>query len=137
MKGISTRTEKNRRITKTRRLLLEVLQETSRPQSVPELQKLLAKKRYTPHKTTLYREIEQLLLEGVLAKVQLSENRISYELSGEHHHHFVCESCFRVTELYACEELMKKVKAALAADGKQVTHHTFEFFGVCENCFTS
>lgn len=123
-----------KRITKTRQLLLEVFEEVRTPLSVPELTLLLAQKKYYPHKTTLYREIEHMIAEGLLSKVQLSESRVSYEIRGEHHHHFVCQNCFGVTELTFCEPLMEKITTKLARQGKQVIHHTFEFFGVCESC---
>jgi Fe2+ or Zn2+ uptake regulation protein len=122
------------RTTKTRRLLLEAFQNAESPQSVPELQELLAKKKYFPHKTTLYREIEKLLATGFLTKVQLSETRVSYELAGDHHHHFVCQSCFRVTKLSFCQQVLETLSRSLERQGKRITHHNFEFFGVCEFC---
>lgn len=120
--------------TKTRQLLFEVLQSAGRPQSVPELQEAFAARKYFPNKTTLYREVEQLANRGLLFKVQLSESRVSYELAGDHHHHFVCQICARVTHLSFCEDVLKKLGRALQRQGKQVTHHNFEFFGICEIC---
>ncbi len=122
------------RPTRTRKLLFEVFKKSKGPQSVPELLQALAKKKYTPHKTTLYREVEGLVARGFLSKVQLSEERVSYELSGYHHHHFVCDQCARVTELSFCEEVLKNVSHALEGQGKYIRHHTFEFFGICELC---
>lgn len=126
--------ERGLRVTKTRQLLFEVLQSASMPQSVPELQEALAKKKYTPNKTTLYREIEKLVTSGALVKVQLSETRVSYELAGDHHHHFVCQVCSRVTRISFCEQVMKTLGTLLTEQGKKVTRHNLEFFGVCEFC---
>lgn len=126
--------ERGLRATKTRKLLLDVFQNTRGPQSVPELLGEFAKRKVTPHKTTLYREVEQLAERGFLTKVQLSPERVSYELSGHHHHHFVCQVCTRITELLFCEDVMKGISKALQAEGKQVKQHTFEFFGICEFC---
>lgn len=124
----------NLRPTKARKFLFESLRSAQSPQSVPELQKALARKKYLPNKTTLYREIERLVMLGLLSKVQLSESRVSYELAGEHHHHFVCQACQGVTKISFCETLMKTIGSALQSQGKKVTHHNFEFFGVCEQC---
>ncbi len=123
------------RVTKTRRALLDILREAKSPQSVPELQKAFAQRKMFPHKTTLYREVEQLVTRGLLSKVQLSEAHVSYELSGDHHHHFVCQNCERVTKLSFCEDIMKTLGETLQRQGKHVTRHTFEFFGVCEFCY--
>lgn len=126
--------ERGLRVTKTRKLLLEVFQNTRGPQSVPELLQEFSKRNSTPHKTTLYREVENLADRGFLTRVQLAPERVSYELSGHHHHHFVCQVCARITELSFCEDVMKSISQALQTQGKIVKQHTFEFFGVCEFC---
>lgn len=124
------------RLTKTRLLLFDILQNADRPQSVPELLVSCAKRKVTPHKTTLYREIEHLVVWGIVNKVQLSETRVSYELATDHHHHFVCERCSGVTKLSFCEKMMTSLTVLLQQQGKQITHHNFEFFGLCELCIS-
>ena len=122
------------RPTKVRTLLFECLSEASRPQSVPEILEVFQRRKYLPNKTTLYRQVEQLVEQGVLSRVQLASERVSYELALDHHHHFVCRQCSQVTKLQINENPIQKVILALAADGKQVTDHHFEFFGICELC---
>lgn len=122
------------RFSKTRGALLVALGASSAPQSVPELLRLFAKRKLYPNKTTLYRELEQLVAKDIVHKVQLSETRISYELSFEHHHHFVCEECEQVTEISFCESVMKKIESVLQEEGKYVYRHNFELFGRCERC---
>lgn len=122
------------RSTQVRRLLFEVLSEAPRPQSVPEILEAFEKRNYVPNKTTLYRQVEQLVGQGVLSQVQLSSERVSYELALEHHHHFVCRQCSQVTRLEINENPIQRVILALAETGKQVTDHHFEFFGICEFC---
>lgn len=120
--------------TKTREALFDALSQSQAPKSVPEIQALFAKKKLFLNKTTVYREIENLVKRGILNKVQLSETRVSYEIAGDHHHHFVCQECDQVTELSFCEPTLKKVETLLAQQGKHVLHHNFEFFGICETC---
>lgn len=120
--------------TKTRELLLESLGNAAGPQSVPEIQGSFAQQDYFPNKTTLYREIEKLMQSGIVSKVQLAEERVSYEIAKDHHHHFVCQQCDAVTKLSFCEGILKDIETALAREGKRVERHTFEFFGVCRQC---
>lgn len=122
------------RKTKTRSLLFETLAGAKAPLAVPELLVLFARQKFFPNKTTLYREIEQLVSLGILAKVQLSSERVSYELAKDHHHHFICQSCERVTKLTFCETTIQTLEETLIKMGKTVTGHTFELFGLCENC---
>jgi Fe2+ or Zn2+ uptake regulation protein len=122
------------RFTKARDLIFRHLQKVSRPLSAPELMELSAKEGVWLNKTTLYRELENLVSVGALQKVQLSLERVSYELSGHHHHHFVCESCLAVTGVSFKESIVQEVEKKLAQRGNRVLRHTFEFFGLCHKC---
>lgn len=122
------------RPTKTREALLGIFAEIQRPLSVPELQKLFVKKGIVVNKTTLYRELDNLVKNNILHTVQISPERISYEQSSRHHHHFVCQKCDRITDLSFCEEVLKKISLALKQEGKLLQKHSFEFFGICEFC---
>ncbi len=122
------------RPTKTRELLFQFLIQAKKPLAVPELLVLFAKKESVVNKTTLYRELEKLTALGVLQKVQLSAERVSYELATHHHHHFVCERCHTVQKVVFSETVFNVVEKALQKTGNHVTRHTLEFFGLCGVC---
>jgi Fur family transcriptional regulator, ferric uptake regulator len=122
------------RPTRTRELLFRFLEKAKKPLSVPEILSLSTKEGSSVNKTTLYRELERLTLLGGLQKVQLSAERVSYELATHHHHHFVCEGCQSVQKVIFSETVFQAVERALQKTGNHVTRHTLEFFGVCSGC---
>jgi Fe2+ or Zn2+ uptake regulation protein len=122
------------RFSKTRDLVFRHLKKANQPLSVPELMTLFVKESAGLNKTTLYRELENLVSLGALHKVQLAEQRVSYELTTHHHHHFVCESCLQTTEISFTENIIEEVEKALVTKGNLVLRHTFEFFGLCNKC---
>lgn len=124
------------RLTKTRKVLIELFLRTQSPLSVPKILSVLRKMRMTVNKTTVYRELEQLQKVEIIIGVQLGDRKQYYELaSREHHHHLVCLRCERVADIDVNESMFfveeKKVKCE-----KQFTilRHSLEFFGLCKMC---
>jgi Fur family ferric uptake transcriptional regulator len=80
---------------------------------------------------TVYRNIKSLLEEGWLVTVELPGQPARYELAGKgHHHHFQCNGCGQVFELYGCVESFRQ----MIPPGFQVTGHEVLLFGVCRGC---
>lgn len=80
---------------------------------------------------TVYRNIKSLMEEGWLIAIELPGQAARYELAGKgHHHHFQCNSCGRVFELYGCVESFRN----MIPPGFQVTGHEVLLFGVCRGC---
>ncbi|CAN5128173.1 Fur family transcriptional regulator [soil metagenome] len=128
------------RTTKLRTALLDVLQESNSPLSVPEMQEILATRGLTPNKTSLYREVETLLQNEVAEESTISGVRKIYVSdSGQHHHHFVCIKCeeTQCVEETALEKALHAVEKGLAEDhGMLVTGHDLTFYGRCKSCLT-
>ncbi len=123
------------RKSKMRLLLFEFLESAQKPVTVPEILEWCRRKNIYFNKTTVYREIEHLVSQGILQAVQLTSRVVSYELaSREHHHHFVCTSCEFVTDVQFPEANIKKTEALIEQEGMLVTHHSLEFFGLCKTC---
>jgi Fur family ferric uptake transcriptional regulator len=123
------------RPTKTRRFLETLFRDHPRPYSVPEILAAFSKEGYQPNKTTVYREMEHLVKQGKMRSVPLASEVTFYELvTEEHHHHFVCQSCRRVTKLVFAERFVQKLVAVLEEEGNRVTEHLFEIFGICKQC---
>lgn len=73
--------------------------------------------------STLFRNLEQLVDEGLVRKITLKRNTVAYEL-GKEHGHFVCEGCDEVSELSI-------PKAGL---GRGYTVNDFIARGTCASC---
>lgn len=121
--------EKGFRKTQVRTKLIELLAKGGKPLSVPDL--LLS---IPVNKTTLYRELEFLKRQGIIAEVRFNERQTRYELAGDHHHHLVCTSCNRVEDVELERELDEEERKIESATNFRIDRHALEFFGKCANC---
>jgi Fur family transcriptional regulator, ferric uptake regulator len=80
---------------------------------------------------TVYRNLKQLVDDGVLKSVALPGENLRYEPVGdEHHHHFQCTACDRVFDVHACPGNL----ARLAPPGFLVEGHELTLYGRCSEC---
>jgi Fur family ferric uptake transcriptional regulator len=125
------------RITKTRKSILELFLQTEKPLSALELQSFLHSNLQMVNKTTVYRELEFLLKQNIIASVFIDETQKRYELLGDHHHHIVCRNCgdLEDIEIDNMENIFEQVEKKLLKNKKfKNIVHSLEFFGVCARC---
>lgn len=75
--------------------------------------------------STIFRNVEQLVMEGKLKKVVIGEKSVAYELLNEQHDHFVCDDCGKVESIHVAVS-KKELHGARA---REVTVH-----GTCTSC---
>ncbi len=115
--------------------VLERLKSKSKPVSVPELLVSLETS-LQPNKSTLYRLLERLGVEGLVERVLLDNKTAFYELKRHHHHHFVCEDCETI-ECVSDDGLEAKIhdlENHLSSRGLKIKAHQFSFSGLCAAC---
>ena len=85
--------------------------------------------------TTVYRHLQSLADDGVLDTLRTGEGELLYRCCrmDEHHHHLVCESCGRTTEIEGAE-IERWVEKTAGTHGYTSTSHTLEIFGLCAVC---
>lgn len=123
------------RLTKIRTAVIEILAGAPEPLLVEDLQEQLAARGLRPNKTTVYRELDFLLEQGLVVEVEFGEGKKRYETFGEHHHHLICTECKKVTGVHVEEgELTRQEKEFASTHGFTVQRHMLEFFGTCKDC---
>ncbi len=130
---------KKHRITKARKALLQIFIEQERPLSVDEIRTALTSAGISINKTTVYRELEFLCNNSLVEELQFNERKKRYELNNYHHHHLVCEKCFKVEEIDAreLEKTLTEVEKNMAHTKRfGVVRHALEFTGLCIPCST-
>jgi Fur family ferric uptake transcriptional regulator len=111
------------RHTKARSQILSIFKSSRRPLSASDLLEKM-----DVNKTTIYREFDFLVEEGILSPIEFGDGKKRYELADmDHHHHLVCLSCKSVAEIKMRENF------SIPADFK-VVKHNLEFFGYCSEC---
>ncbi len=81
-------------------------------------------------RSTIYRNIERFLADGILRQVYVSQGVSTYELDGEAHDHFICNECKTIEEIHIRNESIRKSlpDGAIMQDGGVVVH------GMCKDC---
>ena len=126
------------RYTRSRRAVVDVLAESRRPLTLPEIldiEPALAQ-------SSAYRNLAELVDAGVVRRIITSDEHSHFELeehlTGEHHHHLICGDCGTVTDFVVPPELEQLIDRASIAVGRQqqfqVDHHRFDLLGRCAAC---
>ncbi len=80
---------------------------------------------------TVYRNLKQLVADGVVQVITLPGESARYEMrASSHHHHFQCTSCRRVYDVPGCPGNLRR----LAPRGFTVQHHDVTLYGHCLDC---
>ncbi len=83
---------------------------------------------------TIYRNLETLQKQKIIAEVNLKKEQAYYELSGTHHHHIICESCGKISDVGNCGIHKLQYQIMKKHGFKKISRHELEFFGLCKAC---
>ena len=126
-------TREKLKITPARLAILGLFSEDCGPLSAEDIVKKIKNKDI--NQVTVYRTLAALEEKGILKKVDLRKGSVHYELAEHHHHHIVCKECGKIEEFDGCElDGMSKKILASSSKFKDITEHSFEFFGICKAC---
>lgn len=125
-----------KRMTRTRRAVLSVLERSQYPLSPTELYAQLKKHKVAIDLVTVYRNLVALKELGLVTQLELhQEGQVRYEMKEgrQHHHHIRCKGCGRIVDLLLCP--LKKLTAVIEKETRFVVgDHSLEFSGWCPRC---
>lgn len=123
------------KMTRYREALLELFSVERYPLSVPDILDYLAQKGMEPNKTTVYRELDFLMKEGVVVEIEFGDGKKRYERADlPHHHHLICRVCKRVVDVELDVDIHSVEERIGNEHGFVDVEHVIEFFGVCDEC---
>jgi len=84
--------------------------------------------------STIYRNLDILLSQGIICKITPDDGGDLFELKREerHHHHVLCKSCGISLPVEYCP--MEVLEKELLKQGFIPTEHRFEIYGYCAKC---
>ena len=92
--------ENGHRLTPQRMLVIEALHNADRHISAEELYEQLHSRYPYANISTVYRTLELLKELNLVTETNLGEGRVRYHVAEKgHHHHLVCRSCGKITDL--------------------------------------
>ena len=119
-----------------KQIVLETLKSFNTHPSVDELYSVINKKHPTISKATIYRNLNQLAQKGAILQIALANDVSRYDGCTDFHHHFICDSCGGVFDVYIdstddSEGLFANIKNKY---GYTVDRSMTFFFGTCSKC---
>ncbi|MEX0622245.1 MAG: Fur family transcriptional regulator [Candidatus Woykebacteria bacterium] len=122
------------KITNEREVIIEILQQTTKPLSPADIFLRVRPQLPKVNLTTIYRNLEMLEGLGLIKRVGFNKEYFSYELLANrpHHHHAICKNCGKIEDLENISE--KFVDQVSRQTSFKIEDHNLEFFGYCKNC---
>jgi Fur family transcriptional regulator, peroxide stress response regulator len=123
------------RLTAPRKAVLEVFRGIKTHPTAEEVHRLVVRRAPGVSLGTVYRNLRQLVDEGLLG--ELPGPRARFDANTRAHHHFTCLRCGRIADVEALvaephsRALSKRVEART---GLTITHQRIDFFGRCREC---
>jgi Fe2+ or Zn2+ uptake regulation protein len=121
------------RVTASRRLLLGALFAGHGHRTAEELAAVVQAQAPDVHRSTIYRNLEELERLGVVVHSHLGHGPATYHLATAEHGHFVCEECGRMIEVPQAI-FAGLADAAAAGYGFAIDPHHFAVLGRCADC---
>jgi len=82
---------------------------------------------------TIYRNLNILIEQGLVKKIDFGSTFDRFEARIEPHYHFICENCNKVIDLDVPVDNTLNNRIA-DKTGLTPNRHRIEFFGICNNC---
>ena len=123
------------KITKQRRVVLNVFLECKDHVSVEELYGIVSEQEPKIGLATIYRTLALLTKSGLALEMDFGDGQKRYESSfmSAHHDHMVCTECGKIIEFN--HPLIEKYQEEIAIqNGFKITSHKLDLFGHCNNC---
>lgn len=117
------------RSSKQRDLILDIVNHS---QSHNTTQEIYQKAREVMPKIslgTVYRNLNQLVDAKLLIRIKTDEGMDRFDNTLLGHHHFICDSCGRIIDVFQDFSLPMNV-----IPNSKITHYTIQFYGICDKC---
>jgi Fur family transcriptional regulator, ferric uptake regulator len=121
--------------TEQRDAILRAFLETRDHLSTDELHRLVQKKDARIGYTTVYRTLKLLAECGLASEVAFHDGiaRYEHQYNRRSHHHMVCTECGNSVEFFSQE--VSRLEQEIGLKYRYLpTRHTFQIYGICEDC---
>jgi len=121
------------RITSQRKLILEELKKVCTHPNAHQLHQLVLKQDSSIGLATIYRTLDFLEKNGLILKLQSTENEARYDGNVDKHLHLICKQCGDVIDIFDCKNI--------DIDSQELKESKFEpeldyleISGLCKKC---
>ena len=123
------------RLTRPRRVVLDILQESNVPLSPQTIHQRSLDQNEEIGLVSVYRTLELLTDLALVRRVHGPEECHGYVLASPgHHHHLVCRECEKAVEFTGAGDLAQLLDRIQQETGFQVDGHLLQLYGLCPEC---
>lgn len=126
---------KGYRLTVARKAIINIFESNNKPISAEQVNDILIEDSIYINKSTLYREIDFLVIQNLLKPIQLQEKTKRYELVHlHHHHHLICQKCNKIED-FEIKNCIDDVLTKVTSDHNfLISDHILDIYGICSQC---
>lgn len=125
--------EKNLRMTKQKRIIMEVLRSTKSHPTADWIYEQAKKQLPDLSLGTVYRNLNLLKNMGEIMELNYGSTYSRFDGNPKNHYHFHCQECGKVYDLDISPELYLDQYAG-DIKGHEILSHRLEFYGICNEC---
>lgn len=114
--------------------VLKVLSKKNYHPTVEEIYEVMKKKFHNIGIATVYRNIEQLIQMGKIAKIDIPGGPSQFEGHLEEHFHIKCTECGKVSDVWLDYKLEDHIEINTAIPGYKLSGYKIDFWGTCNIC---
>jgi len=122
------------RLTPQREVLLRVLSQATGHPTADDMVQRVREVLPTVSHATVYRNLQELVREGIIRTLEVAGTAVQFELNPDDHHHFVCQVCGHVWDVYLSTLDVRINRPRSGLDGFKVERRDVQLHGVCAGC---
>jgi len=126
--------EKGLKLTPQRMAIFSILADADQHLTVDDIYRKASVDYPMLSPATVYRNMEQMVEAGLLTHLDIGGPSTRYDTNLEEHHHFVCDRCGKVMDVYFRELGYELDPEKSSLDGVRVDSRRLYLHGVCGEC---
>jgi Fe2+ or Zn2+ uptake regulation protein len=83
---------------------------------------------------TVYRNVQELVRAGLIGTLEHSGAAVQFELNPDRHHHFICQRCGQVWDVYLDHVNVTLDRQRSPLKGFRVERRDVQLHGLCARC---
>ena len=125
-----------KRHTVQKQIILDALRAVSTHPTVEELHADIARTHASISKSTVYRNLHQLVESGDALRIPVANDATRFDGDLHPHHHFICDNCQQMFDLFVANPagVHLSVTNGLHPHNHHIDRSMTLFYGVCEAC---
>ena len=122
------------RLTRQRDVLHRALSQTKGHPTADDVVKKVRKVLPTVSHATVYRNVQELVRAGLIGTLERSGAAVQFEINPDHHHHFMCQRCGQVWDVYLDRVAVTLDRQRSPLNGVRIDRRDVQLHGLCARC---